>query len=254
MWRYGDRDDGRRVRTFPGGVTPMVLFATVLVGAEILALTFVGSKVWAGIYQTPADPGSLQIDVQSEQFAFYFRYAGADGAFGATHPELINEANENYFGLDPAHDVSARDDIVVPTLTIPVNRPVALTLRAKDVGHAFYVPELRIQQDFVPGLAIPLHFTATRTGKYEIGLPSLASATKSSTVEVTTRYGNRTPLPASSTPTEREKAICACLEALYAPEGPAAIVPATDAMLTRSAGAPASSAGRNACRHQTEPR
>src|SRR5437660_333307 len=168
VWRYGDRDDGRRVRTFPGGVTPMVLFATVLVGAEILALTFVGSKVWAGIYQTPADPGSLQIDVQSEQFAFYFRYAGADGAFGATHPELINEANENYFGLDPAHDVSARDDIVVPTLTVPVNRPVALTLRAKDVSHAFYVPELRIQQDFVPGLAIPLHFTATRTGKYAI--------------------------------------------------------------------------------------
>jgi cytochrome c oxidase subunit II len=30
------------------------------------------------------------------------------------------------------------------------------------------VPELRIQQDFVPGLTIPLHFTATRTGKYEI--------------------------------------------------------------------------------------
>jgi len=168
VWRYADRGDGRKAKTFPGGVTPMVLFATVLVGAEILALTFVGSKVWAGIYQTPPDPGSLQIDVQSEQFAFYFRYPGPDGKFGATHPELINEANENYFGLDPAHDVSARDDIVVPTLTIPVNRPIALTLRAKDVSHAFYVPELRIQQDFVPGLAIPLHFTATDTGKHEI--------------------------------------------------------------------------------------
>jgi cytochrome c oxidase subunit 2 len=168
VWRYGDRNDERKVTTFPGGVTPMVVFATVLVGAEILALTLVGSKVWAGIYQTPADPNSLQIDVQSEQFAFYFRYAGSDGKFGATHPELINEASENYFGLDPANDVSARDDIVVPTLTIPVNRPISLTLRAKDVSHAFYVPELRIQQDFVPGLAIPLHFTATQTGKHEI--------------------------------------------------------------------------------------
>ena len=59
------------------------------------------------------------------------------------------------------------DDIVVPTLTIPVNRPILLTLRAKDVNHAFYVPELRIQQDFVPGLAIPLHFTAVQTGKFE---------------------------------------------------------------------------------------
>jgi len=167
-WRYGDRHDGRKVRGFPGGATPMVLLAVVLVGAEILALTFVGSKVWAGIYQTPPDPNSLQIDVQAEQFAFYFRYAGRDGKFGSIHPELMNEATENFFGLDPAHDTTARDDIVVPTLTIPVNRPILLTLRAKDVNHAFYVPELRIQQDFVPGLVIPLHFTATQTGKYEI--------------------------------------------------------------------------------------
>src|SRR3989449_8467108 len=76
VWRFGDRRDGRAVTTFPGGVTPMVVSAVVLVGAEVLALTFVGSKVWAGIYQTPPDPNSLQIDVQSEQFAFYFRYPG----------------------------------------------------------------------------------------------------------------------------------------------------------------------------------
>jgi cytochrome c oxidase subunit II len=144
------------------------VFAAILVGAEILALTLVGARVWAGVFQSPPDPNSLQIDVQAEQFAFYFRYPGPDGRFGGTHPELINEANENYFGLDPAHDTTARDDIVVPTLTIPVNRPIALSLRAKDVNHAFYVPELRIQQDFVPGLTIPLHFTATQTGKYEI--------------------------------------------------------------------------------------
>jgi len=40
---------------------------------------------------------------------------------------------------------------VVPTLTIPVNQPISLTLRAKDVNHAFFVPELRIQQDSCPG-------------------------------------------------------------------------------------------------------
>ncbi len=51
---------------------------------------------------------------------------------------------------------------------MPVNRPILLTLHAKDVGHAFFVPELRIQQDFVPGLVIPLHFTATQVAKKEI--------------------------------------------------------------------------------------
>lgn len=167
-WRYGDRPQGPQAKVFPGGATPMVVLASVLVGAEILALTFVGSKVWAGIYQSPPDPHSLQIDVQAEQFAFYFRYPGPDGTFGATHPQLINEASENYFGLDPAHDADARDDIVVPSLVIPVHRPVLLSMRAKDVNHSFYVPELRIQQDFVAGLVVPLHFTATQTGKYEI--------------------------------------------------------------------------------------
>ena len=106
--------------------------------------------------------------MQAEQFAFYFRYAGADGKFGAMHPDLMNDANENFFGLDLANDTTARDDIVVGTLTIPVDRPILLELHAKDVNHSFYVPELRIQQDFVPGMVIPLHFTATKTGKYEL--------------------------------------------------------------------------------------
>ena len=36
----------------------MVILASILVGVEILTLTLVGSKVWAGIYQSPPDPGS----------------------------------------------------------------------------------------------------------------------------------------------------------------------------------------------------
>src|SRR5438093_1745594 len=117
VWKSGDRREGRKIKIFPGGAVPMVVLASVLVGAEILVLTFVGSKVWASIYQTPPDPNSLQIEVQAEQFAFYFRYAGADGKFGAMHAELMNDANENFFGLDPANDSTARDDIVVGSLT-----------------------------------------------------------------------------------------------------------------------------------------
>ena len=140
----------------------------MLVGFEILVLTFVGSKLWAGVYQTLPAPGSLQIEVQAEQFAFYFRYAGKDGKFGGMHPELMNDATENFFGLDLANDTTARDDIVVASLVIPANQPILLQMHAKDVNHSFYVPELRIQQDFVPGMVIPLHFTATIPGKYEL--------------------------------------------------------------------------------------
>src|SRR5439155_22721887 len=113
VWKYADRRDGRKVTEFPGGAVPMVAAAVVLVGAEILALTLVGSKVWAGIYQTPPDPNSLQIDAQAEQFAFYFRYPAPEGKFGAIHPELMNEAAENVFGLDPVPYATPQPDIVV---------------------------------------------------------------------------------------------------------------------------------------------
>ncbi len=168
VWQFGDRGDGRAIKTFPGGATPMVVFATVLVSAEILVLSFVGTKVWGGIFMSPPNPNALHIDVQAEQFAYYFRYPGPDGKLGATHPELIDDGNSNFFGLDPANDTTARDDIVSASLVIPVDQPILLTMHSKDVGHAFYVPDLRIQQDFVPGLVIPLQFTATKVAKKEI--------------------------------------------------------------------------------------
>lgn len=158
----------RPIRTFPGGATPMVVAAVAIVGAEILVLSFVGSKVWSRIVMAPPDTSALHIDVQAEQFAFYFRYPGVDGTFGAAYPEKIDEATTNFFGLDPANDVAARDDIVSGTLAIPVNRHILLTLHAKDVSHSFFIPTLRIHQDFVPGLVIPVQFTATQLGRHEI--------------------------------------------------------------------------------------
>jgi cytochrome c oxidase subunit II len=139
-----------------------------LVGTEILALGVLGQKAWATVFFVPSKPDAIQIQAQAEQFAFYFRYPGPDGKFGALHPDKIDEGNQNYFGLDPANDVDARDDIVSGELVVPVNREVQLLMHAKDVGHSFYVRELRIQQDFVPGLDLSVHFTATKIGKYEI--------------------------------------------------------------------------------------
>jgi cytochrome c oxidase subunit II len=96
-----------------------VLFAFLLVGTEVLALSFVGSKAWGALYFEPADPASMRVDVQAGQFAYYFRYPGPDGKFASIHPDLINEGNQNYFGLDPDHDSDAKDDIVTAELAIP---------------------------------------------------------------------------------------------------------------------------------------
>ena len=111
----------------------------------------------------------MQIQVQAGQFAFYFRYPGPDGKFGPLHPEHDQRrSTENFFGLDTTHDPDSKDDIVTAEMAVPVNREVHLLMHSKDVGHSFFVRELRIQQDFVPGLDLSVHFTPTKIGKYEI--------------------------------------------------------------------------------------
>lgn len=168
VWSFTGRKADSPLKNFPGGARVLVIAAFLLVGTEILALGVLGQKAWANVYFTPPKPDDVQIQVQAEQFAYYFRYPGPDGKFGDIHPDKIDEGNQNYFGLDPANDVAARDDIVSGELVVPVNREVHLMMHAKDVGHSFYVRELRIQQDFVPGLDLSMHFTATKIGKYEI--------------------------------------------------------------------------------------
>jgi len=156
------------IKLFPGGPMPLVAMASIIVGLEVLSLVFVGTRVWTKIFLAPAPANALHIDVQAGQFAFYFRYAGPDGKFGVPHPEMIDEGNSNFFGLDPEHDTAARDDIVAASLVVPVDQPVLLTMHSKDVGHSLFIPQLRLQQDFVPGLLIPVHFTATGLTKTEI--------------------------------------------------------------------------------------
>jgi cytochrome c oxidase subunit II len=168
VWKFAARKDGAKVSHLPGGAKVMVVAAFILVGTEVLALGVFGQKAWASVYFTAPKPDDLQVQVQAGQFAFYFRYPGPDGKFAPLHPDKIDEGNSNFFGLDPANDVEARDDVVAAELAVPVNREVHLMMHAKDVGHSFYVRELRLQQDFVPGLDLSLHFTATKPGKYEI--------------------------------------------------------------------------------------
>ncbi len=168
IWQFSNRGSDAKIKSFPGGARALVIAALLLVGAEVLALGVFGVKAWANVYLTPPSANSMPIQVQAGQFAFYFRYPGPDGKLGPIHPELINEGAQNFYGLDPEHDPDSRDDIVTAEMAIPVNKEVHLLMHAKDVGHSFFVRELRVQQDFVPGLDVSLHFTATKVGKYEI--------------------------------------------------------------------------------------
>lgn len=173
VWKYRDRGDHRPV-TYSHGNNRLEATWTIAAAILFLGLNLMGYRIWANMHFTGAAPGALQIEVQGQQFAYYFRYPGPDGKFGPLHVDKVDDATGNFFGLDRDHDPDSKDDIVTATLGIPVDRPVELLLRAKDVGHSFYVRELRVQQDMLPGLEIPIHFTATdealkhQNGRYEI--------------------------------------------------------------------------------------
>ncbi len=143
------------------GFLPAFAMAVVAEGGVlVLAL-----PVWAKYYG-PAPPEAVRVEVVGRQFFWVVRYPGRDGVFGRTSPALIS--GENPVGLDRS-DPAAMDDIVLLNeLYLPVDRPARVTLRSTDVIHSFFVPELRVKQDAVPGMAIPIWFTPTRTAEYEI--------------------------------------------------------------------------------------
>ncbi len=160
------RDRGQRAKYTHGNNTMEVVWTTATV-ILFVGLGLMGYKAWAEMRFAQAAPNAIQVEVTANQFVFNFRYAGPDGKFGKLDPKLISASTGNPLGLDP-NDPAGKDDIVVPTITVPVNREIELLLRSQDVIHNFYVRELRLQQDTVPGMVIPMHFTANAIGRYEV--------------------------------------------------------------------------------------
>jgi cytochrome c oxidase subunit 2 len=143
----------------------------VLIALLFAFLGVTGARGWSGSRLGPAQPAEA-IEVYAQQFAWHFRYTGADGKFGKTDIALINDAAMNPLGLVPG-DPAGQDDVVTASLRVPVGRPVVLTLHSRDVIHDFFVRELRLKQDIVPGMDIPYRFQADRIGHFEIACAEL---------------------------------------------------------------------------------
>lgn len=121
----------------------------------VLILTFLafwGQRVWKEVKQVfPDTADTVRIRVQAEQYAWNMQYPGADEIF------------------DTADDIKN-----INQMHIPAGKPVRVTLTsiakegAPAVIHSFFLPDFRIKQDTVPGMAIDVWFQAVRTGRYEI--------------------------------------------------------------------------------------
>jgi cytochrome c oxidase subunit 2 len=139
---------------------------------EIVLLIGYAIPAWAvRVKAFPAENEAVVVRVVGEQFAWNIQYAGPDGKFGRTDIALVTA--DNPLGLD-RKDPNAKDDVTtINQLNLPVNRPVLVHLSSKDVIHSFGLTEMRVKQDAIPGMQIPVWFIPNRTGAYEISCSQL---------------------------------------------------------------------------------
>ena len=170
IFRYRQRTPGTKAEYSHGNNTMEAVWTTATV-VLFVGLGFYARDAWADMYWREAAPGSVTVEVTGQQFAWHFRYAGLDGKWGKLDVKQTNDAT-NPVGIDE-NDPDGKDDVVTPTITVPVGREVQLLLRSKDVTHSFFVRELRFKQDTVPGMVIKMHFKAEKIGEYEIACAEL---------------------------------------------------------------------------------
>src|SRR5271154_710029 len=139
---------------------------------EAVLLIFIAVPLWAkAVDKFPAAKDSTVIQLVAQQFAWNARYAGPDGIFGKQDMKFVTA--DNVFGVDPT-DANGKDDIqVLNEIHVPVNKPVIIYLSSKDVIHSLKIISMRVCQDAIPGLRIPVWFTPNKEGRYQINCAQL---------------------------------------------------------------------------------
>ncbi|HYD50306.1 MAG TPA: cytochrome c oxidase subunit II [Terriglobales bacterium] len=135
---------GRRA-VYTHGNSTMEIAWTIAPAVLLIALGFMSKSQWEAIKLTQP-PADVTVRVTGRQFNWIVQYAGPDGNFDS-------EA-DNKEAFDELH--------------VPVNKVVHIKLRAKEVIHSLFVPQLRLKQDALPGREITVWFEATKAGEYEM--------------------------------------------------------------------------------------
>jgi cytochrome c oxidase subunit II len=141
-------------------------------GVEAVLLVFIAVPLWAkAVDKFPPASESTVIQVVAQQYAWNARYAGPDGIFGRQDMKFVT--SDNVFGVDPA-DANGKDDIqTLNDIHVVVDKPVIIYLSSKDVIHSLKIIAMRVCQDAIPGLRIPVWFKPTKIGRYQINCAQL---------------------------------------------------------------------------------
>ncbi|WP_166358531.1 cytochrome c oxidase subunit II [Pseudomonas akapageensis] len=141
------------------------LWLIIVTSVGIAAMLAPGLIVYSDFVRVPKN--AYELEVVAQQWQWAYRFPGQDGKLGKSDIKYVDATNP--FGLDPK-DPAGQDDVLVKNneVRLPLDRPVKVLLRSKDVLHDFYVPQIRSKMDMVPGMVSHFWFTPTKTGNYEV--------------------------------------------------------------------------------------
>lgn len=130
---------------------------SIIPGIILVIISIVQIRAWADIkYQSRMpNPGEqpLNVEVSARQFEWRMRYPSPGRlAEWAAKPELAKD-----FAFNPHED----DIHVVNEVHAWKGHKVLVHLKTRDVIHSFYLPNMRLKQDALPGKTIPVWFQAT---------------------------------------------------------------------------------------------
>ncbi|MFM8414743.1 MAG: cytochrome c oxidase subunit II [Planctomycetota bacterium] len=144
MWKYdASARQGEKATYIQGSHTLEVVW-TIIPAATLLFLAIYQMNAWANVKMRRPDMPPT-VEVVARQFEWRLRYPGRDGLLGT--PDDLHLVND---------------------LHLPVDEEILVQLKSMDVLHSFFLPNLRIKQDAVPGMKIPVWFRGTETGEYDI--------------------------------------------------------------------------------------
>ena len=158
LWKYDAAANPQPV-TFTHGSHTLEVVWSILPAATLVFIAIYQLNAWADAkMRRPMLAGADgQIDTQDDvlkpeiaeitgrQFEWRIRYAGNDGVVGT------------------------EDDVqVVNDLHLPVDEEIVLKIKSQDVLHSFFLPNLRVKQDVVPGMQQFVWFQANKTGVFDI--------------------------------------------------------------------------------------
>jgi cytochrome c oxidase subunit 2 len=166
LWRFNQKRNPKG--DYVGSRTHASTYVEIAVaGAEACLLVFIAIPLWhTRVEKFPAESDSTVVRVAGQQFAWNALYPGLDNTFGKQDIRLVSSTNA--FGLDPA-DPNSKDDVqVLNEIHVPLNKPVVAYISSMDVIHSFKLVAMRVTQDAIPGMRVPVWFKPVKEGRYQI--------------------------------------------------------------------------------------